>query len=100
MIIPQHVSGSRAFGVAVEGDSMNRVIQEGNWIVVDPDDKALISRGVYLIQNGDFEVTVKRYMSLPARFEPDSDNPDHKPFLTGDCDFTVLGRVVWQGGPL
>ena len=100
MMIPSHISGARAFAVEVEGDSMNRVIRDGSWIVVDPDDKALVSRCVYLIQNDEYEVTVKRYMSTPARFEPDSDNPEHQPFLTGDCDFTVLGRVVWQGGPL
>lgn len=100
MILPQHVSGARAFAVETEGDSMNRVIPPGSWIVADPDDKVLVNRRIYLIQNADHEVTVKRYMSAPARFEPDSDNPEHKPFLVGDCEFSVLGRIVWQGGPL
>jgi repressor LexA len=100
MLIPAGVGGKRTFAVEVTGTSMNRVIPEGAWIVVDPDDKSLVNEKIYLIQNGEYEVTVKRYRTHPARFEPSSDDPAHEPFLVSDCEFIVLGRVCWQGGPV
>jgi SOS-response transcriptional repressor LexA len=100
MTIPQGIASSRAFAVEVIGDSMNLLIRDGGWIVVDPDQKVLQDNRCYLIQNGDHEVTVKRYHAKPARFEPVSDSPEHKPFLVSECDFIVLGRAVWTGSTL
>lgn len=95
--VPSHVAGARAFAVEVTGDSMDVLIEDGGWIVIDPDDKALRAGKSYLIQNGEHEVTVKRYQSNPARFEPVSTNPEHEGFLASACDFIVLGRAVWKG---
>lgn len=100
MMLPAHVAGARSFGVEVVGDSMDLLIEDGGWIVVDPDDKVLSPGKCYLLQNADHEVTVKRYQKGPARFEPVSSNPDNLGFEVGDCDFVVLGRVVWRGSKL
>jgi repressor LexA len=100
MIVPEQVAGKRAFAVEVQGDSMNQLIDDGGWIVIDPDDKVLVPGKSYLIQTEEYEVTVKRYCAHPAQFEPVSDNPAHKPFLAADQDFAVLGRVVWKGSYL
>jgi len=100
MTLPAHVAGAKAFAVEVKGDSMNKLVEDGGWIVVDPDDKVLAAGKSYLLQNSDFEVTVKQYQKGPPRFEPVSDNADHKCFLASDHDFVVLGRVVWKGSPL
>lgn len=100
MTIPQGIASPRAFAVEVIGDSMNLLIRDGGWIVVDPDQKVLQQNRCYLIQNGNHEVTVKRYHSNPARFEPVSDSPEHKGFLVSECDFIVLGRAVWTGSAL
>jgi len=100
MTLPHHVAGARAFAVEVQGDSMNKLIEDGGWIVVDPDDKVLAPGKTYLLQNAEFEVTVKQYQKTPARFEPVSSNSEHECFLASDHDFVVLGRVVWKGSPL
>jgi SOS-response transcriptional repressor LexA len=100
MLLPRHVGGPRVFGVEVRGDSMDKLIPDGGWIAVDPDDKALVAGKTYLIQNEEYEVTVKRYERNPARFEPLSHNEDHAAFLASDVDFRVLGRVVWKGEPI
>lgn len=97
MMVPASVAGSRSFAVEVVGDSMDKLIEDGGWIVVDPDDKVLSPGKSYLLQNGDHEVTVKQYQKAPARFEPCSTNPEHKSFLASDCDPIILGRVVWKG---
>lgn len=100
MSVPATAAGPKAFGVQVSGDSMDRLIDDGGWIVVDPDQKDLQHGKCYLIQNADHEVTVKCYQRGPARFEPMSSNDEHKAFLVSDADFFVLGRVVWKGSPL
>lgn len=53
---------------------------------------------VYLVMNGDGEATIKRYREGPARFEPDSNNPEHKTVHLGGHHITVIGRVVAYGG--
>lgn len=100
LTIPSGASGRRAFAVQVVGDSMNKLIRDGGYVVIDPDQKSLNDGKCYLIQNGEHEVTVKAYRNHPARFEPLSDNELHEGFLVSECDFIVLGRVVWTGSPL
>lgn len=100
MVVPAGVAGEKAFAVEVKGDSMNLLIEDGGWIVIDPEDQVLKPGKSYLIQNDDFGVTVKRYQSKPARFEPVSDNPEHQPFGVTELRYHILGRVVWKGSPV
>jgi repressor LexA len=100
MMIPAGIAGPRAFAIEIFGDSMNLLIRDGGWIVVDPDQKSLKDGKCYLIQNDEHEATVKCYRGRPDRFEPMSDNELHQPFLVSECDFIVLGRVVWTGARL
>lgn len=100
MPIPNRVAGPRSFAVEVAGDSMDKLIEDGGFIVVDPDRKELTPGACYLLQNGEHEATVKMYQRDPARFEPCSSNPSHIAFLAADEDFAVLGRVVWKGAPM
>lgn len=85
-----------AFAVEVVGDSMDKLIAEGGHIIVDPRQKELRDGKIYLIQNANHEATVKAYFSKPPRFEPMSDNPEHKGWAVSDHDFVVLGRVVMK----
>lgn len=97
VVLPQHIAGARSFAVEVAGDSMNKLVEDGGWVVIDPEDKILKAGKCYLIQNADHEVTLKQYEASPARFEPMSDNDEHRSFLVSECDFIVLGRAVWKG---
>ncbi len=92
--------GPRTFGLRVEGDSMNLLIEEGGYIAIDPDDKDLIPGRIYVVMNGDGETTVKRYMENPARLVPMSDNPVHREIRLGAEPVTVIGRVVWKASPV
>lgn len=100
MPIPNGIAGKQAFGLEVAGDSMNLLIEDGGWVLIDPAQKVPEIGGCYLVHNGQNEVTVKRYREGPQRFEPVSSNPDHKPFLVEATDFSVLGKVVWKGAPV
>lgn len=100
MPIPNNIAGPRAFGIEVAGDSMNLIVDDGGWILVDPDRKELSPGSCYLISSPDHEATVKMYQRSPARFEPCSSNEDHKGFLMSEDDFTVIGKIVWKGAPV
>ncbi len=100
MPIPPRIAGKLAFGLEVRGDSMDLLIEDGGWVLIDPDRKELQPGSCYLISNGDHEATVKMYQRDPARFEPCSRNTEHEGFLMSESDFTVIGKVVWKGAPV
>lgn len=85
---------NQAFAVLVDGDSMNQILPERSYAVVDPDQKRLTNKKVYLIQNGGGETTIKRFREGPARFEPVSTNPEHNVIHMGEHEITVIGRIV------
>ena len=95
--VPLRIAGKRSFGVEIKGDSMNRLLPEGGWAIVDPDQVHLYNGRVYLIENAEHEVTVKRYCGDPARFEPVSDNDMHQPIMVAGTLCRVIGRVVSYG---
>ncbi len=82
-----------SFVVQIEGDSMDRVAQEGEQVIVDPRDLDLVSGKYYVVRNAAGETTFKQYCENPARLEPCSSNLAHKPILVGQEGFTVIGRV-------
>lgn len=100
MPVPGRLAGPGVFGIEVCGDSMDLLIEDGGLILVDPMQKELAPGSVYLIANSRAEATVKRYRRDPARFEPCSSNPDYRPFLVSEDDFSVLGKIVWKSAPV
>ena len=82
-----------SFVIIIDGDSMDKVAQSGEGIVVDPRDLDLVSGRYYVVRNGDGETTFKQYCSDPARLEPCSTNPAHKAIYPGRDGFTIVGRA-------
>ena len=88
---------TNAFALDVDGDSMDKFVQPGGRVIVDPDDKALFPRRFYVVTNDAGETTFKRFFADPARLEPCSNNPAHAPIVLGSGEtFVIVGRVVWQ----
>ena len=100
MPVPSKVAGNKSFAVEVKGDSMDRIIPDGGFAIVDPDQTQLYNDKVYLIENDEHDAQVKLYRSNPARFEPASSNELHQTVFIGEHIVKVIGRVVWQGAPL
>ena len=99
MTIPPRKAGPKAFAIEIQGDSLDKVVDDGGYVVVDPEQKELRPGKLYLIQNGEHETTVKCYERDPPRFVPMSNNPLHKPIPASEVD-VIIGRICWQGGPL
>lgn len=89
-------AGRNSFAVEIDGDSMNMILPEGGWAVVDPDQRSFYHRRVYLVMNGDGEATLKRYLDNPARLVPVSTNDTHGEIMLGD-PITIIGRVISYG---
>lgn len=84
-----------AYGLEVDGDSMDKVAKDGAIIVIDPDDVDLYPLELYVVRC-DGEATFKQYLDSPPRLVPLSSNPDHKPInISTDRDWFVEGKVLW-----
>ena len=97
--VPVNPSSDYVFAINVLGDSMNRIIQDGDVVVVRP--WAMVKRepktsDVLLVQrerNGKYELTVKTYRD--GQLWPESTNPKWRhpvPMKNGDT-ITVVGLV-------
>ncbi|MEA3537635.1 MAG: S24 family peptidase [Pseudomonadota bacterium] len=92
--------GRRAFALKPVGDSMNELIGENGYVVVDPDQTDLVADKVYIVIDVDMRASAKRFCVEPLRFEPCTSNPSYKPIIVGKQPFTVIGRVTDIFSPL
>ncbi len=97
MSVPGHLAGPNLFILYPRGDSMDMLVREGGYIVVDPDDRELIDKKYYVVMNGEGETTFKQFSANPMQLLPCSTNPNHKPIPLGSEPFTILARVVHVG---
>jgi repressor LexA len=96
--IPEGRFSPRCFALRADGDSMNRVVADGGFVVIDPDDVDLVDRRVYAVLNSLGETTIKSFRLDPPRLEPCSTNANHKTIPVGQEMFVVIGRAVYTGG--
>jgi repressor LexA len=92
--VPTTSGGPRVFALRPKGDSMDLLIPEEGYALVDPDQVDLIDAKIYVVSNGRNETTAKRYRASPARLVPCSTNPTHHEIVIGSHPFTVVGRVI------
>lgn len=91
-----------AFLLKVEGESMNRILPNGCYALVDPCERVAVNGAPYAVCVNGYDATVKRVRRLNNGFElaPDSNDPTYKPavFDYGEPNtqtVTVIGRVVY-----
>lgn len=85
--------------IAVEGDSMEPTLRDGDEILVDHAPRALRA-GVYVVRLDDV-LLVKRLEPGPAgQVTIISDNPAYGRNQRSLDDVGIVGRVVWKGGRL
>jgi repressor LexA len=98
--VPGTLRGRDIFAVKSTDDSMDLIVGEGGFVVVDPGDCELISGKVYMVMDGSGTATCRRFRADPLQLEPCSRNPDHAPIRVGSEPFTVVGRVIYSGQEL
>jgi len=100
LAVPGHLKGERLFALRPSGDSMDLIVRDGGFIVVDPDDRELVDRKYYALANAEGETNFKQFRADPMRLCPCSTNPEHKDMTLGAEPFVVIGRVVYVGQEL
>ena len=102
-IMEQH---PHAFLLRVDGESMNRVIPNGAYALVDPCEDVAANGKPYAICVNGYDATIKRVRRLSNGFElvPDSTDPTFRSVvydygIEGTETITVIGRVVWYTLP-
>lgn len=102
-IMEQHPN---AFLLRVDGESMNRVLPNGSYALVDPCDEVESSGKPYAVCVNGYDATIKRVRRLSNGFElaPDSTDPTFRSVvydygIEGTETITIIGRVVWYTLP-
>lgn len=97
-----HERFPKAFLLKVEGESMNRILPNGSYALIDPAQKEPISGKPYAVCVNGYDATIKRVVKLSNGFEltPDSTDPTFRPIVYDynepDTDpVTIIGRVVF-----
>lgn len=107
MAIPRtiHERYPQAFLLKVEGESMNRILPNGTYALINPTAE-VINGKIYAVCIGRDNATIKRvYRGRSSiRLEPDSFDPAHTVSVFshsgGQTDtVTIIGRVVWYCPP-
>jgi repressor LexA len=87
------------FFLRVAGESMNKLVKNGSYVLVRKQETAEDGDVIVAIVNGDDEATLKRFKQLNNDFialEPDSSNENFKPIIINlkDTNFKVIGKVI------
>ena len=97
-----HDMHPNAFLLRVEGESMNRILPNGCFALVDPCDEVEFSGDPYAVCVNGYDATIKRVRRLNNGFElvPDSNDPTYQTQTfnynePGTQTITVIGRVVY-----
>lgn len=92
-----------AFLLTVEGNSMDRILPNGCYALVDPCEYVERDGQPYAVCVNGYDATIKRVKKLANGFElvPDSTDPTYKPKVydygeEGTEQITVIGRVVYH----
>ena len=93
----QGLDGGSLSAIAVEGDSMEPLLRNGDEILVDRAQRPFRD-GVHVVRLGD-ALLVKRVASVgQGRFALVSDNKAYPPLDVAVEDIEIIGRVVWKAG--
>lgn len=95
----QGLDPARLSAIAVDGDSMEPALRDGDEILVDATPRPLRD-GVHVVRV-DGMLRVKRLETgRPGVIVLKSDNPAYDPIELAPAEVDVVGRVVWKAGRL
>lgn len=98
-----HSRYPNAFLLRVSGESMNHILPNGSYALIDPREEVVKDNDPYAVCINGYDATIKRVKKLENGFQlvPDSTDPTF-PVQTfnynepGTDEITVIGKVVWH----
>lgn len=95
----QNLQGAMLSAIAVEGDSMEPLLRDGDEILVDCTPRPL-REGIHVLRQGDICLVKRVQFSVPGKVKLISENALYPPVEVNLADVDVIGRVVWKAGRL
>lgn len=95
----QGLEAAMLSAIAVEGDSMEPLLRDGDEILVDRTPRPL-REGIHVLRLGDACLVKRVQLATPGRVTLISLNPEYPPIDADLADVDVIGRVVWKAGRL
>lgn len=94
---------SEYFYLLVKGDSMDRRVHDGDYVIIHKQDYAKDGDIIVAIVNGDDEATLKRYKKINEQYiqlEPMSTNPIHEAITIDlkETNFKIIGKAIGNFG--
>lgn len=95
----------KAYFLVVRGDSMNKVISENMYALIDPCEE-LNNGEIGVIRVNGTEATLKRFYKMDdyIMLQPESTNPEHKNQIYTSKEeidsISILGKLVWAMTPI
>ena len=83
--------------IAVEGDSMDPTLRDGDEILVDRSLRPLRD-GIHVVRIGEALMVKRLETGRPGVIVLLSDNPAYRPIEVRAVEVHVIGRVVWKSG--
>lgn len=94
-----------AYFLVVRGDSMNKIISEGMYALINPCEE-LNNGEIGVIRVNGTEATLKRFYKMGdyIMLQPESTNPEHKNQIYTSKEeidsISILGKLVWAMTPI
>ncbi len=85
--------------IAVDGDSMEPTLRDGDEILVDRSPRPLRD-GIHVVRLDDLLLVKRLEQGRGGAVSLISDNRAYRPLELRSGEFEVIGRVVWKGGRL
>ena len=105
--VPEDVDTAfpNAYFLIVRGDSMNKIIVDGSYALIDPCEE-LNNGEIGVVRVNGTEATLKRFYKMGdyIMLKPESTNPEHKNQIYTNKEeidsISILGKLVWSMTPI
>lgn len=105
--VPEDVDTAfpKAYFLIVRGDSMNKIIVDGSYALIDPCEE-LNNGEIGVVRVNGTEATLKRFYKMGdyIMLQPESTNPEHKNQIYTNKEeidsISILGKLVWAMTPI
>jgi phage repressor protein C with HTH and peptisase S24 domain len=85
----------KLIATTVDGASMEPTLHHGDVIIINTEDKTLVSGEVFLLANQG-AIAARRLMYQAGKWVAHCDNPDARRFKPEPFDGSIVGRVVYR----
>jgi len=105
--VPEDVDTAfpNAYLLIVRGDSMNKIVVDGSYALIDPCEE-LNNGEIGVVRVNGTEATLKRFYKMGdyIMLQPESTNPEHKNQIYTNKEeidsIAILGKLVWAMTPI